>query len=291
MMRLARTMLTVALIGTLAVLPGMTASAAEKAWDLPTTISVAGQNAYSPQVVTDGTTITITWNHFDGTNYGIQTASSTDAGATWSTPTTLSTPGQDASELQAVTDGTTITVTWSRFDGTTDVIQTASSTDAGATWSAPTTLSTPGQRAYSPQIVTDGTTITVTWRRFDGTNYGIQTASSTDVGATWSTPTTLSTPGQRAYSPQIVADGTTITVTWQCFDGTTDVIQVSTFTRIPAPTDIPTGTATTTTTTTTAASAELAATGSEGVFTMGLLAAGLLAAGLLLARVRRLARA
>ena len=109
--------LTLALVGLLVLVPGAASNAAPNAWDAPITISTAGENAFDPQLVTDGTTITATWRRFDGTNFLVQTSSSTDGGTTWSEPVNLSTAGQDASGPQLVTDGTTITATWTRFDG------------------------------------------------------------------------------------------------------------------------------------------------------------------------------
>jgi len=219
--------LTLALVGLLVLVPGAASNAAPNAWDAPITISTAGENAFDPQLVTDGTTITATWRRFDGTNFLVQTSSSTDGGTTWSEPVNLSTAGQDAFDPQLVTDGTTITATWRRFDGTNEIIQTSSSTDGGTTWSEPVNLSTAGQDAFEPQLVTDGTTITATWTRFDGTNFLVQTSSSTDGGTTWSEPVNLSTAGQDAFGPQLVTDGTTITATWTRSDGTNFLVQTS----------------------------------------------------------------
>ena len=82
-------------------------------------------------------------------------------------------------------------------------------------WGPAVTLSDPGQNAGSPQVVTDGSTLTAVWSRSDGSRYRVQSASSIDGGATWSAPVMLSDPGQDAYYPEVVTDGSTITAVWE----------------------------------------------------------------------------
>jgi hypothetical protein len=240
-------------------------------WSAPVTLSDPGQDAGSAQVVTDGSTITAVWARSDGSSNLIQSASSIDRGATWSAPVTLSDPGQNAGSPQVVTDGSTLTAVWARYNGSYLRVESASSIDRGATWSAPVTLSDPGQNAYYPQIVTDGSTITAVWTRYDGSKNRIQSASSTDGGATWSAPVTLSDPGQDADTPQVVTDGSTITAVWARSDGSNQRIQTSSYTTAGSPT------------------LALAATGASQTLTLGALGAAglLLAGGLVLTRVTR----
>ena len=75
----------------------------------------------------------------------------------------------------------------------------------------------------------DGRTQAVTWRRSGGANQRVQVASSSDYGVTWSTPQTLSDAGQNAVYPEVAmsADGTTQTVTWERYDGSSYRVQVS----------------------------------------------------------------
>jgi hypothetical protein len=193
---------------------------------------------------------------------------------------TLSDPGQNASDPQVVTDGSTITAVWSRTEGSNARVQSASSTDGGVTWGVPVSLSDPGQLGVSPQVVTDGSTITAVWQRGALLSGLVQSASSTDGGVTWGVPVTLSDPGQPAYypQPQVVTDGNTITVVWSRgpFD---DVrIQASSFTVATLEPPTP----------------ELAATGIDGamVVPLGVGASVLVFAGLatLLVTRRRSAR-
>jgi hypothetical protein len=254
-------------------------------WSTPATLSEAGAAAGTSRLVTDGTTITASWSRSDGSNNRIQAASSVDGGLSWSTPATLSEAGESAYEPQLVTDDTTITATWYRSDGSNDRIETASSVDGGLTWSTPRLLSEAGGSVFNPQLVTDGTTITATWGRSDGSNDRIQVSSSVDSGLTWSTPATLSDAGGSAYNPQLITDGTTITVIWFRYDGSKYLVQAASTVPIDEPTepevplvDEPAE----------PGEPELAATGANEALATGLLASGLLLAGgaLVVARVR-----
>jgi hypothetical protein len=226
------------------------------------TLSDPGQNTTYPEVVTDGSTITAVWQYVDDSNNDrVQSASSSDGGASWGAPVTLSDPGQNGQNPQVVTDGSTITAVWSRYDGSNKRVQSASSSDGGASWGAPVTLSDPGQNAQSAQVVTDGSTITAVWQRYDGSNNRVQSASSLDGGASWGAPVTLSDPGQGAYDAQVVTDGITITAVWSRYDGSNDRVQAS---SLPAVTP------------------ELADTGIDGamVVPLGVGASGLVVAGM-----------
>ena len=150
-------------------------------------LSAALQNAVDPQIVSsaDGTKLAATWIRYDGSNYIVQAASSTDSGATWSTAIDLSAASSDASFTQIVSsaDGTRLAATWSRIDGSNYIVQAASSTNSGATWSTAIDLSAASSAVPFPQIVSsaDGTKLTATWAWDDGSNYIVQTSSLRSV--------------------------------------------------------------------------------------------------------------
>ena len=129
--------LTLALVGLLVLVPGAASNAAPNAWDAPITLSTVGEDAFNPRLVSDGTTITAIWQRFDGSNDRVQASSSTDGGTIWGPAVDLSAVGEDAFGPELVTDGTTITATWRRFDGSNFRVQASSSTDGGTTWSTP----------------------------------------------------------------------------------------------------------------------------------------------------------
>lgn len=122
-------------------------------WSGPTTapdgatapaISAGGQSITAPEVSVDGSAVIVVWSRSDGTNTLIQTARSNDGGDTWSYPATTSTgaspnlsaTGQNATvpQVSLGTDGAV--AVWQRSDGSTNLIQAAYSTLAGASSSS-----------------------------------------------------------------------------------------------------------------------------------------------------------
>ena len=108
-------------------------SAPQGPWVLPASdLSVAGQNAFSPEVATapDGTT-TAVWRRSDGANNIVQ-ASTRPPGGSFGAPVDLSATGQDALSPQIATapDGTA-TAVWRRSNGTNFIIQASTRPPGG----------------------------------------------------------------------------------------------------------------------------------------------------------------
>jgi len=190
-------------------------------WSTPFAVGSDGDDSFDARLATDGETVTIVYSLGYPPDGHIETSRSTDDGATWSTPIRLSGLGQGGAGPEVVTDGETITATWARAFGGINRVQVSSSTDGGANWSSPTTLSADGAEANSPSIATDGEIITVAWARAQVATFQIQSSSSLDGGATWSTPVTLSTIAAGAFSPQVAIAATEMTIIWEGSDGTT----------------------------------------------------------------------
>ena len=213
------------------------------AWLTWTDLSAAGQNADCPQVTgsADGTRVTVVWYRWNGSKYIIQASTSADSGKTWSAPDDLSLAGQDAYTPQVTgsADGSRLTSVWWRSNGVNFIIQASTSSDSGATWSTPVNVSAAGWNADEPQVTgsADGGKLTSVWRRFNGSNYIIQASTSTDSGATWSTPVDLSVAGQHADGPQVTgsADGTRLASVWSRCDGSKYIIQAATGKIAPTP--------------------------------------------------------
>ena len=143
------------------------------------------------------------WTRSDGPNFRIQYSTRTPNG-NWAAPTTISDPGQSASnpDIAIDTPGNAL-VAWSRSDGTNIRIQ-AAFRPAGGSFAAPVTVSDPGFDATKPAIDFDNTgKALVTWQRFDGTKLRVQaTIRTAGAGGTFANEATLSEGGQDAFNPQ-----------------------------------------------------------------------------------------
>lgn len=196
-------------------------------WSTATDLSAPGRDAVYPTVAVSGSTAIVTWYRTNGSNQIVQAARSIDGGSTWSTPIELSVPGYDAVYPNVAMQGSTAIITWRRFNGANTIVQTARSTDGGASWAAPVDLSTPGQSAISSRVAMAGTTAVVIWRRSNGTSFIAQAARSTDGGLTWTTPVDLSAPGRDVTAPQIAMNGSTAIGTWYRSNGTNMIVQAA----------------------------------------------------------------
>ncbi len=192
----------------------------------PQTLSAAGQDAFRPQVAIDGSEqATITWYRSDGTNDRIESVRLA-ADGTPETVKTLSDPGQNASFPQVAIDGSErATITWERSDGSKVRIQSVRLA-ADGTPETVKTLSDSGENASVPQIAIDGSEqATITWYRFDGSNFRVQSVRLAADGSPGPVQT-LSAAGQNAFDPQVAIDGSgRATITWYRSDGTNTRIQ------------------------------------------------------------------
>ena len=195
-------------------------------------ISDAGQDGFEPDVAVDpsGNVIAV-WTRSDGSNFRIQYSTRTATGA-WAAPTTISDPGQSASNPDAAIDNSgNAIVAWSRTDGTNIRIQ-AAYRPFGGSFAAPVTISDPGFDATKPAIDFDNSgKALITWQRFDGSNLRVQSTTRTaGTGGTYANEATLSQGGQDAFNPQADAgpavDSNGVVV-WTRSDGTNLRVQSS----------------------------------------------------------------
>ena len=195
---------------------------------------------FIPKVTTDslGNWVAV-WYSFEnlggtaGTDADIFVATSTDYGASWTGPALLNTNGTTDTgsdrRPQLTTDGLGNWVAvWHSPEnlggtaGTDDDIFVATSTDNGASWTAPALLNTNGttdtDNDEQPHVTTDGAGNWVTvWRSEEdlggtaGTDSDIFVATSTDNGASWTAPALLNTNGTTDTGsdeePHVTTDG------------------------------------------------------------------------------------
>jgi YD repeat-containing protein len=130
-------------------------SDAEPAWKQPVLVrdtTASGTiGADSPSLVRLGSTIALfhTYKDPSGPYFQLWVTTSTDSGATWSSPTMLTTESGHVGRVQAVVDGSTVYVFWSRLD-TDRVLAYRTTTD----FTSFTTKATVGQPIGVPVLQT-----------------------------------------------------------------------------------------------------------------------------------------
>lgn len=153
-------------------------------WSTPQNLSSTDRRADLPRVIFDGDVIIAAWAHEDADgDFRIQIASSADGGVTWAPTITLSPPDDSGIEPQLVRNGSATSIIWEQRIGSYGRVQVSTSTDDGATWSAPLTLSDDGGTGDTPAIISYGGTLTAAWQRHDGQAWRVQTSSLSPAAA------------------------------------------------------------------------------------------------------------
>ena len=198
------------------------------AWQAPIDLSVPGQDAFDAVVALDAQGVaTAVWDRFNGSNHIVQ-AAIRPWGGVWQAPVDLSVAGGDAGIPQVALDAHgDATAVWIRSDGTNYIVQ-AAIRPAGGTWQAPVDLSVPGQEAREPGIAVNAQgDATAIWRRSNGTNYIVQSATR-PAGSTWQAPVDLSVAGQSALGPRVAVDSQgDATAVWQRPNGANSIVQAA----------------------------------------------------------------
>lgn len=168
----------------------------------PANVSNDTAPSFEPQVaVRDDGTIAVSW--YDAV---IRHASSTDGGRTFSPPAAVpSTSGATSPALAA--DGTTLHLAYRLGAGSSATIVYRKSSDGGRTWATPATVSAgSGASASSARIDAHGGHVYLAFAAIPpGDTAGdVFLATSSDGGATWSSPMNLSqSPGVRSNRPDV----------------------------------------------------------------------------------------
>jgi len=176
---------------------GLTWSGPKKVSDLFTT------DQGSTVVVGPDGTVYVTFETLTATGSAVAFAVSHNGGLTFTTrliapisdiPSPL--PGatfRDDSFPTLAVDGSTLHVVWSNWNGSNARVAYVRSTDGGATWTSPVTIGGSTGDQFFPWIAARNGVVYASWfNRANGDTYSIAGAASTDGGAAWSAPVTLS---------------------------------------------------------------------------------------------------
>lgn len=197
------------------------------AWSSAENLSAAGQDAYAPKVAanTSGRTVVV-WEHDQGPHNIVQARSSLQGGA-WSNTANVSPAGRNSNTPLVVVDSNglaTMLFATNEYDaalGRSFWLTKSSTSFRGGAWSAPVTVSSPGEYSGETQLSVDRNgLVTAIFFAEDATSSSIKSSTSYRGGA-WSSPATLSQPGHDVGNPQIAADANGLaTAVWRSYDGT-----------------------------------------------------------------------
>ena len=153
-------------------------------WTTPVDLSATGRDSWDPQVAIDQAgTATAIWSRSVGNRRQVQ-AARRPAGGSWTEPVDLSADGGDARNPQVAVDpdGNATTV-WSRFDGTSWIVQARGLDAAGPVVTELASRSTGRSRAYSVTAHDVWSRVaSATWAFADGTAASGTSVTHADTG-------------------------------------------------------------------------------------------------------------
>jgi hypothetical protein len=181
-------------------------------------VSHDAADSLSPQLAVDSSgNISVVWES-DSTPFGVLYSHSTNGGTSFSSPVDLATNtgGSFGAQIGVGADGS-INVVWEDDSSSGANISFSRSTDKGASFSPPQTLSTNLGNSTEAQIVLDASgNIDVAWADSTSGRFDIFLSRSTDQGASFSSPKNLSKGPANSLHAQIGADATGgVYVAWQ----------------------------------------------------------------------------
>ncbi len=217
--------------------------AADGAWDPAVNIeSTSTGTLGSPQIANDGTSLVAVWVSNSAGGIVIKSSRSIDNGLNWSTPIEISSNTETAFAPRLQTDGDHFFAAWGSYDSGLGIqrILFSTSSDGGATWSAPIEVPSSVGLFTNPGMAVKNHTVTVVWSANVSPAIYIMASTSIDDGATWSSGTVIGVSVSNSTQPQVVDDGDTITATWFQTNGSDNLIQVASSTDNGATWNTPT---------------------------------------------------
>jgi hypothetical protein len=186
------------------------------------------RNGFEPRVaVFPDSTAVVVWDRHNGSEQIVQARQLAVSGSPAATTYDLSAAGENAIEpdLTITPDGKAA-VTWTRFDGSSWVVQARRLAPSGEPLGGAIDVSEPGGAALQPQIAAlPGSSASIVWKQLDGSAYAVK-QRRLDQGAAAGSTNVLSAVGVDAHEPQVAAgaDGSQ-TVVWALDDGAGEVVQ------------------------------------------------------------------
>ena len=186
---------------------------------------------------TTGLTAYVTWTEFEGASSAIVISKTTDGGVNWTAPQLVSTVfTNDQGSTVLVGSSGQVYVSFETFNGSTDAVAFATSTDGGATFNTrqiapiqdiPSPLPGATFRDDSfPAMALDGSTLHIVWSNWNGSNADVVYMRSGNGGATWSSPVTIGGGPGDQFFPWIAGGGGKVFASWFNRAGSDDTYSI-----------------------------------------------------------------
>ena len=172
----------------------------------------AGSNFWPSIVAAPDGTVYVSWVQYWGTTYSVTVSKTADHGLTYSAWTNATSAVFIwSTSLAADASGRLYLGALVQPTGSSSYVINVSSSDDGAAWSAPQTLSNPSVSALFPAVLADSKGIVhVAWYASAPGGYVIDASQSADRGATWTGAVPITASFSGGYVGYLAGEGDTV---------------------------------------------------------------------------------
>lgn len=173
-----------------------------------------------PFISASGSAVHVAWFDDRDGNREIYCKRSLDGGFNWEADTRLTTDSSSSIFPALTAYGPNLHLVWEEYRDGNGEIYHKRSTDAGATWSADTRLTSNPANSFSPVVSVAESVVHVSWfdnRDGHGTEEEIYYKRSTDGGISWAPDRRMTHDASSAYFSFIRASGPDVHLVWDGF--------------------------------------------------------------------------
>jgi hypothetical protein len=178
-------------------------------------------DSLNPKLAVSGENVYLVWDDIANNGTGqIMFTKSSDNGATFTTAKNLGNSTEDSANANVAISGNNVYVVWesvnmnSTAGASNSEIMFARSSDSGATFTSPKSLSNNAGNSANPNVAISGNNVYVAWEDNSAGGTEIIVARSTNNGANFGPARNISNSPGESFNPRIAISGNNVYIVW-----------------------------------------------------------------------------
>jgi peroxiredoxin len=178
-------------------------------------------DSLNPKLAVSGENVYLVWDDIANNGTGqIMFTKSSDNGATFTTAKNLGNSTEDSANANVAISGNNVYVVWesvnmnSTAGASNSEIMFARSSDSGATFTSPKSLSNNAGNSANPNVAISGNNVYVAWEDNSAGGTEIIVTRSANNGANFGPPRNISNSPGESFNPRIAISGNNVYIVW-----------------------------------------------------------------------------